>query len=418
MNETTLRELLREAPVPGAEEAERRGLAVVAAAFAEQQAAGIDGTAESLPPTRSRTSPRRLAIALALAALAAALILSPAGASVRHWVGDVFSDKVPPRVRPGLARTPGGGRLLVTSAAGPWVVQPDGSRRLLGDYGEATWSPRGLFVAAVSGRTLSAVEPDGTPHWSLTAPGQVSDPRWSPSRFRIAYRAGSQLHIAVADGSSDRAIAPATAPVAPAWMPLGEPELAYVDRGGRLRIAESETGQGLGSAAALPNVAEIEWGGRGKVLLESSPAAVRVRRLRIEKLALKVGVEPGRRLPLPAGATVRDAALSPDGRTVAVLVSIPLASIAGGPRTRSTVLLFGLNSPSRRLLTVPGDLSELAFSPNGKRLLVAWPEADEWLFLPLGRSKGEAVSNVARAFAPGQRSAEFPRVEGWCCRAR
>ncbi|HET7443773.1 MAG TPA: hypothetical protein VFJ57_03865 [Solirubrobacterales bacterium] len=418
MNEPKLRELLREVPVPGAEEAERRGFAVVAAAFAERQAAGVRGTSGRRRAARSRTPPRRLALALALAALAAALILSPAGASVRHWVGEVFSDKVPPRVRPGLARTPGGGRLLVASAAGPWVVQPDGSRRLLGDYEEATWSPRGLFVAAVSGRTLSAVEPDGTPHWSLTAPGRVSDPHWSPSRFRIAYRAGSQLRVAFADGSSDRAIAAGTAPVSPAWMPLGVAELAYVDSHGRLRIAESETGRGLASVAALPGVDEIEWGGHGEVLLESSPAAVRVRRLRSAKLALEVEIEPGRRLPLPAGAGVRDAALSPDGRTVAVLLSTPLASIAGGPRTRSTVLLFGPDGPSRRLLTVPGDLSELAFSPDGGRLLVAWPEADEWLFLPLGRSKGEAVGNVARAFAPGQRAAEFPRVEGWCCRAR
>ncbi|HUB98335.1 MAG TPA: hypothetical protein VMS11_00770 [Solirubrobacterales bacterium] len=417
MNEPKLRELLCEVPVPGAEEAERRGLAVVAAAFAERQAAGIDGAGGRRRAARARTSPRRLALALALAALAAALILSPAGASVRHWVGDVFSENVP-KARPGLGRTPGGGRLLVTSAAGPWVVQPDGSRRLLGDYEEATWSPRGLFVAAVSGRTLSAVEPDGTPHWSLTAPGRVSDPRWSPSRFRIAYRAGSQLRVAFADGSSDRAIAAGAAAVAPAWMPLGVAELAYVDRQGRLRIAESETGRGLASAAALPGIDEIEWGGRGEVLLESSPAAVRVRRLQTAKLALEVGVEPGRRLPLPAGAAVRDAALSPDGRTVAVLVSIPLASIAGGPGTRSTVLLFGPDGPSRRLLTVPGNLSELAFSPDGARLLVAWPEADEWLFLPLGRSKGEAVGNVARAFAPGERAAEFPRVEGWCCRAR
>lgn len=70
------------------------------------------------------------------------------------------------------------------------------------------------------------------------------------------------------------------------------------------------------------------------------------------------------------------------------------------------------------MLAVPGELSELAFSPNGKRLLVAWPEADEWLFLPLGRGKGKAVSDVAAAFAPGERAAAFPRVEGWCCRAR
>jgi hypothetical protein len=410
VNETKLRELLRETPVPGAEQAERRGLALATAAFAER--------AQAAPAARRRSSPRRLAISLAIAALLAALLLTPAGASVRHWVGDVFSTADVPPPRPGLAHTPGGGRLLVASSAGPWVVKADGSRRLLGDYREATWSPHGLFVAAVSDRTLSALEPDGTPRWSLTAAAPVSDPRWSPSGFRIAYRAGRELRVAFADGSFDRAIAAGTAAVAPTWMPVGESQLAFIDGSGHLRIADSESGRGLARGRALPGVDELEWGSPGKIVLEASSTAVRLNRLRVMKLSQDIAIGPGRRLPIPTGAGVRDAALSPDGGTVAVLISVPLASIGGGPRTRSTVLLFGPDGSSRRLLTVPGDLSELAFSPDGERLLVAWPEADEWLFLPLGRGRGEAVSEVAAAFAPGQRGAEFPRVEGWCCSAR
>jgi hypothetical protein len=143
MNEARLRALLHEAPVPGAEAAERRGQEMVAAAFAERR-------------REARSPLPRLALALAVAALVGALLLSPAGASVRDWVGDVFTSRT---LRPerGLAEIPGGGRLLVAAADGPWVVQPDGSRRLLGDYGEATWSPRGLYVAVASGRTLSAL---------------------------------------------------------------------------------------------------------------------------------------------------------------------------------------------------------------------------------------------------------------------
>ncbi|MGV1049901.1 MAG: GIDE domain-containing protein, partial [Solirubrobacterales bacterium] len=229
VGEARLRTLLREAPVPGGEGAERRGLGMVAAAFAERR------------PERHNPLPR-LALALAVAALLGALLLSPAGASVRDWVGDVFGDRVP-RPEHGLAEIPGGGRLLVAAADGPWVVGPDGSRsvagltlslgsvddtvgyryresilpvdgpvyvlgvvgpdgsrRLLGEYGSATWSPRGLYVAVAAGRTLSAVEPDGTPHWSLSAAGPISDPRWSPSGFRIAYRSGRQLRVTAADG--------------------------------------------------------------------------------------------------------------------------------------------------------------------------------------------------------------------------
>src|SRR4051812_27245126 len=214
MNEDRLRTLLREEPIPSTAEAERRGLTLVERAYAERRAP-------------SRPVLPRLALALAITALLAALLLSPAGAAVRSWIGDVFTAGVR-NARPALTEVPGGGRLLVRSSRGPWVVQPDGSRRLLGRYEEASWSPHGLFVAAASGRTLSAIEPGGTPHWSITATGPVSDPRWSPSGFRIAYRVGHSLRVIKADGTGDHLLGPA-APVAPAWFPLGTHLLAYVD---------------------------------------------------------------------------------------------------------------------------------------------------------------------------------------------
>ncbi len=135
MSEERLRALLREEPIPGAAEAERRGLALLERAYAERRPA-------------ARPVMPRLAVALAAAALLAALLLSPAGAAVRNWIGDVFTAGVR-NAQPALTEVPGGGRLLVQSSRGPWVVQPDGSRRLLGHYEEASWSPHGLFVAAL-----------------------------------------------------------------------------------------------------------------------------------------------------------------------------------------------------------------------------------------------------------------------------
>lgn len=393
---------LREAPVPGEAEAEGRGLEVVLAAYAERQ------------PRRHRTSLPRLALAFAIAVLLAALLLSPAGATVRDWVDDAFSGRTAPAPT-SLADLPGGGRLLVQGGDGPWVVQPDGARRRLGDYDEATWSPHGLFVAVAAGRELTAVEPDGTPRWSLTATGSVRDPRWGPSGVLIAYRAGPGLRVVAGDGTEDRAVAARVAPLAAAWDPLGWPQLAYVSAGGELRVANVERGtQVAAKRPALPGVRVLEWGERGQVLLEASATALRLRPIRVSKLEARMTIGPGEHLPLPPGGRLLDAALSPDGRTVAATVRVRGAR---GPRT--SVLLFDTaNERRRRLGEVPGALPEITWSPDGRRLLVAWPDFDQWLFLPLdGRRQGRSLTGVAAAFAPGAVDPAFPRVEGWCCRA-
>lgn len=410
MNEARLRELLREVPVPGEEGAERRGLAVVETAFTERTTAGETGAAPS--QGRRPVSLPRLALVLAAATLLAALLLSPAGAAVRDWVDEAFTNTPDPE--PGLAEIPGGGRLLVQSAEGPWVVQPDGSRRLLGDYREATWSPHGLFVAVAQGKTLSALEPDGTPRWSLDAGAAVADPRWSPLGEDVAYRSGPDLRVTAADGSGDRLLAPRVAPVAPAWAPHRSPRIAYVNARGELRVADSKSGETLGTAPALPEVGTLEWGPSG-VLLEASRRALRTRGTVMGKLSPRVRIAPAVDLPLPSGALLRDAAIDPGGgKLVAAVVDWP-----GSGRRRSSVLLFAAAGGARsRLLTIPGSLGEVAWSPDG-RLLVAWPEADQWLFLPVGeRGRPRALSGVAAAFAPGAPAAAFPRVEGWCCHAR
>ncbi|HEX7280240.1 MAG TPA: hypothetical protein VF255_11540 [Solirubrobacterales bacterium] len=398
MRRDPLGEALREAAIPIPPEAEDRGLEVVETAFAERR------------PQHRQVALPRLALAFAIATLLAALLLSPAGAAVREWVDDVVTTSAP-RPEPELAEIPGGGRLLVQSAEGPWVVQPDGSRRLLGDYEEATWSPRGLFVAAAKGRSLSAVEPDGDPRWSITAARRVAGPRWAPAGERIAYRSGEALRVVAGDGTGDRLLARSTAPVAPAWSPLGDAGLAYVSGAGMLRIVNSENGSDLAIGLAGANVDEIEWGGDGATILEKSPGALRLQVVRPSKLEARPRIGDRQELPVPAGATVVDAALAPERQLVAAVLTF-----WRDHGTRSAVVVFGPDGKPRRLLTVPGSLGQVAWSPDGRRLLVAWPVANQWLFLPIGRGQGRAVANISRAFAPGGRAASFPRVEGWCCR--
>jgi len=408
---------LREVEIPAPGGAEERGLRVVEAAFAERTT-GLQSSSElrgaRTPTTSERRGRRplpRLALAMALATLLAALLLSPAGAAVRSWVDEVLTATTP-KPEPTLGEIPGGGRLLVQSAAGPWVVQPDGSRRLLGDYEEATWSPRGLYVAVAEGRTLSAVEPDGTPHWSSTAPARVSDPRWAPFGTQIAYRSGRTLRVIAGDGTEDRLVAGGSAPIAPAWSPLGDPTLAYVSGAGALRLVNSESLVDLAAAPALDDVAEIEWAANGDSILEASRRALRLREVQPRKLPPRPSISVTHPLPVAAGATVVDAALAPEKETVAAVVTNWRDN-----GTRSSVVLYGPgDAKPRRLLTVPGSLGEIAWSPDGRKLLVTWPAVNEWLFLPLGRGGESAVANISSAFAPGGQAASFPRVDGWCCR--
>lgn len=400
MNEDRLKKLLRETPVPGEEEAARRGLRVLEEAFDAER-----------KPARRPVRPR-LTLAIAAGALLAVLMLSPAGATVRDWIDDVFTAGVR-NAQPALTELPGGGKLLVHSADGAWVVHEDGSRRLLGRFEEATWSPRGLFVAVTSGRTLSAVDPEGSPRWSISAGAPVSDPRWSPSGVRIAYRAGRELRVVVANGTGDTVLDPLVAPLTPAWSPQGAHLLAYVDSDDELRLVNTDTRQTLGSSRALPGIAKLVWSPAGSTLLETSARSLQLRAVTLSKLGDRLELEPPQRLELPAGTTVRTAAFAPDGQTVAALLRLP----ASGPRSiRSEVVSIDVASGvQRRLFGVSGELSDLAWSPRGRRLLLSWPDANQWLFIPIGGRGIRAIDRISEEFGPGERSPSFPRVEGWCC---
>ena len=148
----------------------------------------------------------RLAIALAVGLLIAAVALSPAGAKVADLVHDVVQPGAQ-NARPALTSLPAPGRLLVTSAKGPWIVDQDGSKRLLGAYEDAAWSPHGWFAAVTRGRELTAVDPVGTVRWSLAARQPVSDPAWSTSGIRVAYLSGSLPAIVAGDGTDDHLLA-------------------------------------------------------------------------------------------------------------------------------------------------------------------------------------------------------------------
>lgn len=385
MTEPELRRALLDVPAPEEEAARERSWSTVRAAFEERE------------PVSWPVRHARPLIAFAVAAALIAAAFTPPGEAVVNEVRDAIGREQTVGVRqadPELFSLPAPGRALVESGRGLWVVRQDGSRRLLGRYRDAAWSPHGLFIAAVRGNQLAAFDDRGKLRWSVPRRGLVASPSWTGTRTdtRIAYLAGSvprrELRVIAGDGTDDRLLARRVAAVAPAWRPGPERELAYVRRSGRLLIVDADTGAVRWSAHAGPT-AELEWSADGRRLLVAEG-----RRLRV------FGADGtlARVLPAPAGFFVVDGAFAPDRR---------VAWLAVHPNRNESRIFVG----RKRLFGAgPGWFGSLRWSPDGRRLAFAWPEADQLVFLGVPRgSKIKAVANASRHFG------RAPRITGWCC---
>ena len=283
-------------------------------------------------------------------------------------------DSGEPNARPELRSLPAAGELLVQSTDGPWIVREDGSKRLLGDYDEATWSPHGVYVAVAKGRELAAVDTDGNVRWTFPAPGVVSDPRWAggAADTRIAYRSGDDLRVIAGDGSpeSDHLIAADVAPVAPAWRPIGYSKLGppgaagfvltYLDARGDVHTVNADTGEPVPTK-------------RSDRELLSAPA---------------VGQESG-------------PARSPDGTAIAAIGTSRSGARLSLHRDDRTEILFRAR----------GDLTGPTWSPDGRWLLIGWPSADQWLFIDTAHPRRViAFDRISEQFGVAGR---FPELVGW-----
>jgi hypothetical protein len=373
-----VRDELERVEIAGEDAARERAWSMVEAAFGERTPA----------PQRSYW-PRVAAVALALAALVAASVSAPGQAvidEIREAVGVERAERA-------LFSLPGGGRLLVASDAGVWVVQEDGSKRLLPEYREASWSPFGRFVVAAGADELAALEPDGDVRWTLARRGARS-PRWTGSEMdtRIAYLTTTRVHVVAGDGTDDADVGGPAGRLPAAWRPGVGFTLAYADASGRVSVYDVDSGigpwtnrPGPGRSSPFKGPRELEWSSDGQRLL-----------LRTREQIVVFGPRSSTPLTVRPGRLV-DAAFQPGSRRLALI------------RTRrgmSEVLLG-----NRVLFRGTGSFTGLTWSPNGRWLVVGWPIADQWLFLRADGRGIRAISNISEQF----RSQSFPRIEGWCC---
>jgi WD40 repeat protein len=309
---------------------------------------------------------------VALAVAVAAAALSPPGQAVVNAVRRSIGIS---HAAPALFRLPAPGRLLVSGGGGgTWVVSADGSKRRLGDYTQAAWSPHALYVIAATSTEVAAIDPSNAAvRWSIARPG-VAFPRWGGSRTntRVAYLSGGQLHVVAGDGTGD---APATgrSRIAPAWRPGDRLQLAFVASDGHVRLLGAWR-----SSHSYAKPRSLVWSPDGKRLLLVTarqlvlfnPASGRAQVLRLREVSA--------------------AAFSTRGQLAVV-------------RGKALLVLDG--EQTRTVFKTLGRLQGLAWSPNGRWLLTALPSADQWIFV--GGRRVLAVSHIARQFGG------TPSLDGW-----
>ncbi len=368
--------------IPGEHEARERTWQVVSAAFAERE-----------PVVRKRSWRPLALVAAGLAVTAAAF--SPPGRAVLDDVRDVVLPARVERTQVALFSLPAPGRLLVVSAeqGGVWVVRRDGSRRRLGDYEDARWSPLGRFVVATRRNGLYALTPEGKERWSI-ARRDVHSPAWGGTRFdtRIAYVARSGLRVVEGDGEGDRLLLK-RADIGPfAWRPGSRHELLHLTTEG-LSLLDVDRKRILWRRRAAPfQPLGVSWSADGQ------------RALAVFGSELHVFGADGRRLRkvlLPRSEIVA-ASFAPRGHTVGVLLRAP-GTVTDQTPASLRILDVDRRSSPRQIFTGRGDFGELAWSPDGRFVLVAWRSADRWLFVNRSTRYAIGVEGV---------EAQFPRPDG------
>ena len=393
MSEDRVRQALKQAPVPDESGAAERAWALVERAYDSR---------ESVRWTRRH---RGLVVALAATTLATAVLLVAVLTPPGQAVVDRFRDAVGREPsQPALVELPAPGRLLVLSPEGAWVVKEDGSKRLLGAYEDASWSPRGLYVIATQGRQLVAVDPEsGEPRWSLSRTEPVSDPRWSGGGLdtRIAYRAGDTLHVVAGDGSPDAVVADGVAPLAPAWMPDSH-VLAYADAASDVHVVDTDSRRQLWRTGAVKGVRELAFFGNRLAVSTGSRVLVLRRGKEHRSSGCRRAMSCSTRRCCPT-AECSTRTTTPRADSTALFRSD--CTVAGACRLM----------PDTRMFEGPGRISNLVTSPDLAWIAAGWPAADQFLFFksaPAGSARWtrSRTSRVSSRPAAGPGVSDHPRL--------
>jgi hypothetical protein len=364
-------------------EAERRTWEVVKRAYEERSPA-----------------PRRARKPLVPALIAAAVIL---GAAIATPPGHAVFQKVREAVgvqqaEPALFSLPSSGRLLVVSAdhGGVWLIHDNGLKRRIGSYTDAEWSPHGLYVIATTPHQLVALDVNDGIRWTL--PRRASWPRWEGTRVdtRIAYMTPTGLRVVAGDGTGDHVLDRYAQDVPPAWDPRRLHTVAYFS-GGAIVLRNSDSGQVVWRAPISVLPSDLVWSSDGRYLAVTSS----------HKVIVLTQQGRAHRTVTTLGEGFVDAAFQPRTHRLALSIRTP---------TGSEVRVVDVDRPghARTLFAGPGTFGDFVWSPDGRWLLLAWPTADQWLFLH--GSRVHAVGNIKEQFPRGDHLGPVLQLDQrWCC---
>jgi len=354
---------------------------------------------EERPPVRRSRASNSLLLATVLAGLVTATVAaaaSPSGRAVldqvRRAVGITHADAA-------LFSLPAPGRLLVVSSegGGVWLAHDNGYKRKLGPYEDAEWSPHGLYVVATTKNHLVALDVEHGVRWTLARHDPVW-PRWEGTRTdtRIAYLTRAGLRVVAGDGTGDRLLDRYAGDVPPAWDPGRLHTVAYYT-GGAIVLRNADSGRIVWRAPIDVTPSGLTWSDDGRYLaVTSSPKSV----------VLDAGGRLRRSISM-LGAELLETAFKPGTHLLAVSLRL---------RQRSQIRLVDVDHPGRAslLFAGPGDFGDVAWSPNGRWLLLNWPSANQWLFVSGARV--HAVGNIGQEFPRHDKLGPTLQIAGrWCC---
>ena len=355
---------------------------------------------ERVSTTGRRPAGNRLLVAgVALVAVLVAAVLSPPGHAVFERVRKAVGVEHAARA---LLALPSPGELLVLSSAhgGTWIVDADGARRRIGAWEYASWSPHARYVVAADSDEIAALDVKGNVRWTL-ARRKVAWPVWEGTDIdtRIAYMAASGLRVVAGDGTDDRLLDAHAVRRQPAWDPRRLHTLAYVSRDSV--VLEQVDSRHILWRTPLHGNGQLFWSGDGRRLAIVTPHRI---------VVLSDAGKVLRSIESPSGI-LTGAAFRPGTHRLALVVRDEPA--AG---RRSEVRTIDVDRPAgeRLLFAGPGVFGDIAWSPNGRWLLVDWPTANQWVFLH--GEQVRAVANVGQQFPrPDRLGPTFDLAGRWCC---